>query len=90
MKTRSWQRCDASTDEETQDNPSTGTHSVHPRSIEEQQGTGHNEEDRDLASASRLGPYGHEKRLSPGGESIGGRIVHAVNKNTRNTYDPMT
>lgn len=59
-----------------QDTPSAGTHMLYPRPIEEQRGTGHDQEEQDPVSAFGPGPCDHQRELSPGGQSIWRGIVH--------------
>ena len=61
------------------DTPSTGTHTLQPRPVEEQQGICHHEEERDPVPASRPGTCDDEKGSILGGESIRGGVVHAAN-----------
>jgi len=44
-KESSWQRHNASTDGVTQDTPSAGTRTLHPRPVKENRATGHHEEE---------------------------------------------
>lgn len=65
-----WQRHDASTDRVT--------HTLHPRPVDEQQGTCHHEEERDPVPASRLGPDDHQENPTLSRETIRGEIMHAA------------
>lgn len=72
---------DAFLDGVIQVTPSTGTHMLHPRPIEDQRGTDYHEKKRDPISASRPGmawhgPCDDEKGSSPGGEYIPGRNMN--------------
>lgn len=56
----SWHRHDASADGVTQNTPSTGTCTLYPKPIEDQQGTHHREEERDPVPAFRHDPCDHK------------------------------
>lgn len=69
------QRHDASARGVIRYTPSDRTHALHPRPIEEQQGTCHYEKDRDHVPSSRPGSCDDEKGFNLGGESFRGGIV---------------
>lgn len=75
-----WQMHHASKGRVIQDTLSVGTHMLCPRPIEDQRGTGlMRRKKRNPLSASRPSPWDHDKRASPGDESIWRGNVHAAN-----------
>lgn len=76
----SWQRDNALTDEVVQETSSTGTHTLYPRPVEEQ----------DHVSACRQGPFDHEKGPNTVCEYIQGGVVPATNTFPVKLQVPMT
>lgn len=71
--------------------PTTGTHKLHLRPVEEQRGTGYHEEERDPVPASSPGPRDHKKGPPPlvhwGRDYV--RDKYACCQNTHNAVDPF-